>query len=234
MAPAPTSSELIASARADAAGEDVLAELAAAAALVADLEAAADATLEFFVDQCRRVGRTWSEISGALCVTKQAAHKRFTVPGPSAELFTPRAQSALRAAVEEARMLGHNYVGTEHLLLGLFEPAGGIAAKVLVEAGVSRAQVAQEVANRVPGGPRTARSSAPPPYTPRATRCKERARSEALSMGHNFIGTEHLLLALLDDGDGLAAQLLGTFGLQRTKVRASIVEKLSGFTSRDE
>jgi hypothetical protein len=231
MAPSVSAADLIASVRSDAASDDALEELSTAAATVARLQESGDAVLEFFVDQCRRDGRTWLEISGALGVTKQAAHKRFTVPSPSPELFTERARSALRAAGEEAHALGHNYVGTEHLLLGLFEPAGGIAARTLAEAGVTRTQVAQEIAKRVPSSPRLVQTASPA-YTPRATRCRDRALAEALSLGHNYIGTEHLLLALFDDGEGLAAQVLERLGAKRDEVRASIIEKLSGYTPR--
>ena len=231
MAPPSTAAELIAIVRSDSASADALDELLTAAATVASLEEAADAALEFFVDQCRREGRTWSDISGALGVTKQAAHKRFTAPSPSAELFTRRAQSALRAAGEEASALGHNYVGTEHLLLGLFEPSGGVAAQVLTEAGVTRAHVVNEITRRVPSAPPLAHTASPP-YTPRATRSRDRALAEAASLGHNYIGTEHLLLALFDDRESLAAQALYALGAQRDEVRASIIEKLSGYKPR--
>ena len=231
MAPGPTAAELIATVRSDAANGDALDELSTAAATVAKLEEVADATLEFFVDQCRRDGRTWSEISGALGVTKQAAHKRFIAPSPATDLFTQRAQSALRAAGKEAHALGHNYVGTEHLLLGLFEAAGGVAAQVLTEAGVSWAQVVDEISTRVPKAPQLARTVSPP-YTPRATRARDRALAEAHLLGHNYIGTEHLLLALFDDGESLAAQVLGALGVHRYEVRASIIKKLSGYEPR--
>jgi hypothetical protein len=231
MVPPSTAAELIATIRSDAATGDALDELLTAAATVASLEEAADAALEFFVDQCRRDGRTWSVISGALGVTKQAAHKRFTAPSPAAELFTQRAQSALRAAGEEAHALSHNYVGTEHVLLGLFEPSGGIAAQVLTEAGVTRAQVVNEITKRVPSTPQLAQTASPP-YTPRASRSRDRALAEAVSLGHNYIGTEHLLLALFEYRESLAAQALDALGVQRDDVRASIIEKLSGYKPR--
>jgi hypothetical protein len=231
VAPAPTAAELIAIVRSDAASDDPLDQLSTAAGTAAGLEESADAALEFFVEQCRRDGRTWLEISGALGVTKQAAHKRFTVPSPSLELFTERAKSALRAASEEAHALGHNYVGTEHLLLGLFEPAGGIAAQVLAEVRVTKTKVAERIAKRVPLVPQVAQTGAPA-FTPRATRCRDRAHAEALALGHNYIGTEHLLLALFDDGDSLAAQVLEALGARRDEVRASIIQLLSAMQAR--
>src|SRR5471032_979280 len=116
MTPAPGLQDLIETVRADASSGDPLEQLAVASTTVAELEAVGDAVLSHFVDQCRRNGRSWSEISAALGVSKQAAHKRFSLATASLERWTPRAQSALRAAAGEARQLGHGYVGTEHLL----------------------------------------------------------------------------------------------------------------------
>src|SRR5881296_2214437 len=135
MTPGPTLQELIEAVQTDAAGGDDLAQLAAAARTAADLEEVADGTLTHFVDRCRRNGRSWSEISKALGVTKQAVHKRFAA-GPSFERFTLRAKGALDGAAAAARGLGHNYVGTEHVLLGLYSQPEGIAAKALHEEGL--------------------------------------------------------------------------------------------------
>ncbi len=117
MTPTPTLRELIDSVRADAPGDDALVQLSQASRAVADLEQTADSLLGHFVDQCRRSGRSWSEISGALGVSKQAAHKRFSFDVPRFERFTARARSVLAHAEEEAQGLGHGFVGTEHLLL---------------------------------------------------------------------------------------------------------------------
>src|SRR5690349_1686763 len=130
MTPGPMLQELIAAVEADAGGGDDLARLGTAARVAADLEDVADGTLTHFVDQCRRNGRSWAEISRALGVTKQAVHKRFSST-PTLERFTLRAKGALTGAADSARRLGHNYVGTEHVLLGLFAEPDGIAAKVL-------------------------------------------------------------------------------------------------------
>ena len=226
MAPAPTLPELVATIQSDAASTDALDQLAIAATTIAAIEEVSDSVLGYFVDQCRRSGRSWSEISGALGVTKQAAHKRFMPSTPALDRFTKRAQTALRSASEAATNLGHNYLGTEHLLLGLFEPAAGIAAQLLAEWRITRSAVIEEVGERVPRSPVRAASSTPP-YTPRATRCLDRAHAEALSLGHNHIGTEHLLLALFDDGEGLAAKILGDLGADRDQARDRIIEKLS-------
>ena len=201
MPPAPNLQELIGTVRADAAGAEPLEQLATAARTVAEVEEVSDALLAHFVDQCRRAGRSWSEISRALSVTKQAAHKRFSSAAPTFDRFTGRARSALLAAAEAARSLGHNYVGTEHVLLGLFEPAGGVAAQVLDEEGITRATVEEQILGAVPRSPATV-AGVDPPYTPRATKAIERAAAEALSLGHNYVGTEHLLLSLFGRAGG--------------------------------
>ncbi len=225
MTPAPTVAELVATIRSEAESTDALDQLAVAAATVAALAEIGDSVLSHFVDQCRRDGRSWTEISGALGVTKQAAHKRFMPATPQLDRFTKRARAALRAAGEEAVSLGHNYVGTEHLLLGLYQ-AGGLAADVLAAANVTRANVIEEVVARTP---RVAMHSitTTPPYTPRATFALDRAVAESQSLGHDFVGTEHLLLALFDDSEGLAAKILADLGADRERTRARIIERLS-------
>lgn len=225
MTPAPTLTELIHVIRSDSPGPDPLDELATASLMVSAMGEASDSALGFFVDQCRRRGHSWTEISAALGVTKQAAHKRFMPVAPALDRYTSRAQAARREATEAAMTLGHNYVGTEHLLLGLFEPAGGVAAQVLTEAGITRSGVVEQVAQRVPG-PVVGVAVSTPPYTPRATQCLGRALTEALSMGHDYIGTEHLLLALFGDAGGLAGKILGDLGLDRDEARSRIIAKL--------
>jgi Clp amino terminal domain, pathogenicity island component len=227
MAPSPTLQQLISSVRADAPTHEVLDELVAAAELVADLNQTGDETLDFFVDQCRRRGHSWTEISAALGVSKQAAHKRFMPSAPASDRYTKRAQAALNAATEEAVRLGHNFVGTEHLLLGLFEPAGGIAGQILNESGIPRDGVERKINERIPTTWSDPSGHGPAPVrTPRATHCLDRALAEALTMGHNHIGTEHLLLALFDDPEGLAAKILADVDLEVTTVRARVVELL--------
>src|SRR5688500_13706671 len=144
MAPAPPLTELIATVDADAASTDPLARLATASAMAAELTETSDALVGHFVDQCRSAGHTWAEISDALGVTKQAAHKRYSVVPRDLGRFTTRARAVITHAVDAARGLGHGYVGTEHLLLGLFPP-GGIAAELLTESGIIEADVATSV-----------------------------------------------------------------------------------------
>jgi len=150
MTPAPTLQELIETVERDAPSRSLLDLLTTASSTVTQLEEVADAVLGHFVDRCRRHGHSWSEISTALGVSKQAAHKRFSLPGPTLERFTPRARGALDAAAKAARSLGHNYVGTEHLLLGLFAEPEGLAARALAERGVDRAVVEAKVLEVIP------------------------------------------------------------------------------------
>jgi hypothetical protein len=228
MAPAPTLQVLISVVEADSAGADSLGQLAAAVSTASELTDVSDALLDHFVDQCRRDGRTWNEISGALGVSRQAAHKRFTTPAPTFERFTERARAVLRAAGDTARDMGHNYVGTEHLLLGLFAPAEGIAAQVLVEVGATRERVAEKVRALLPPIPHDVGPERPP-YTPRAKQCLAQALAEALGLGHNYIGTEHLLLGLFADEESVAAKVLRELDVDRDGCRELIITKLSGF-----
>jgi len=188
----------------------------------------ANALLSHFADQCRRGGRSWSEISAALGVSKQAAHKRFSLATASLERWTPRARTALRAAAEAARGLSQGHVGTEHVLLGLFEAAGGIAARILDEPGFTRAQVKEQIVLATPPASPPSSSAVPdPPFTTRAESI-DRAASEALSLGHNYVGTEHVLLALFGEPAGLAAKILADGRATRDDIRKRVLQKLSG------
>jgi hypothetical protein len=228
MTPGPTLDELIATVRTDATSDDPLDQLAAAARTAADLEEIADAALSHFVDQCRRSGLSWTDISKALGVTKQAAHKRFSFPPRTLERFTPRARALLPQAAAKALRFGHNYVGTEHLLLALFTDQESVAAKVLADAKISEQKVEAFVLQATPRGSSTDDA---PPLTPLATRTIEKAVSEALQLGHNYVGTEHLLLALFGDTEALAAQVLAQTGATYDDLRRSIINKLVGLTT---
>jgi len=223
MTPGPTLQELIATVQADAGAGDDIAQLGTAARVAADLEEVADGTLTHFVDQCRRNGRSWAEISRALGVTKQAVHKRFSPP--TLERFTVRARGALKGAAAAATRLRHNYVGTEHVLLGLFAEPEGIAAKALTESGLSGDDVEAAILAITPRGEAEVGA---PPFTPRAAACLEKALSEALQLGHNYIGTEHILLGLFTDPDGLAARIMSDAGITHDAIRSRVIEMLSG------
>src|SRR6266516_1293420 len=138
------------------------------------------------------------------------------------ERFTDRARRVMVLAQEEARMLNHNHIGTEHLLLGLIHEGEGVAAQALESLGVSLPAVGQQaLAGRIP-------------FTPRAKKVLELSRREALAMGHNYVGTEHILLGLLREGDGVAAQVLVRMGADLNRVRQQVILILSGHQDKDE
>jgi hypothetical protein len=207
-----------------------LSRLSAASALVRDMAEVGDAALGYFVDQARHAGHSWSEIGEALGVTKQAAQQKHVgrvslgLNGPTFERFTPRARSVLSAAEPIARSLGHGYVGTEHLLLALYREPEGLAAQILVESGLpadkAEAAVSQrtEHGGEAPGGKLS--------FTAKAISMFSAALATALELGHNYIGTEHLLLGLIQ-GDGLAAEVLEGAGLSEQVVTGKVTEKLA-------
>jgi ATP-dependent Clp protease ATP-binding subunit ClpA len=143
------------------------------------------------------------------------------------ERFTDRARRVVVLAQEEARRLDHNYIGTEHLLLGLVHDDEGVAAKALEDLGISLAAVRQQVRDIIGGG-----ASAPTghiPFTPRAKKVLELGLREALQLGHNYVGTEHILLGLVREGEGVAAQVLVRLGADLQVVRQAVVQRLSGY-----
>ncbi len=140
--------------------------------------------------------------------------------------FSDRARRVVVLAQEEARMLNHNYIGTEHLLLGLIQEGEGVAAKALESIGISLEAVRNQVEEIIGRG-----SSAPTghiPFTPRAKKVLELSLREALQLGHNYIGTEHILLGLIREGEGVAAQVLTKLGADLDRVRNQVVQLLTG------
>jgi hypothetical protein len=225
MVPAPTLQELINGVRADAPGDDVLLQLSQASRTAVDLEQTTDALLGHFVDQCRRSGYSWSEISGALGVSKQAAHKRFSFDVPRFERFTERARKVLAQSEAEAHGLGHPFVGTEHLLLALFDVADGLAAQMLGSAGVTRSKVEMQVLALIKRGETP--GSGKLPFTPRAKAAVQSAVDQAVQLAHNYIGTEHILLALFLSQDSVAAKVLREVGADYDAIKAQIVATTS-------
>ena len=148
------------------------------------------------------------------------------------ERFTDRARRVMVLAQEEARLLNHNYIGTEHLLLGLIHEGEGVAAQALESLGVSLPAVRQQVEEIIGRGQQA--SSGRIPFTPRAKKVLELSRREALAMGHNYVGTEHILLGLLREGDGVAAQVLVRMGADLNRVRQQVIGILSGHQDKDE
>jgi hypothetical protein len=228
MAPAPQLPELIASVDADAGSAAPLARLATASTIASELAETSDALVGHFVEQCRSAGHTWAEISDALGVSKQAAHKRYSTVPAGLSRYTNRARDVFTGSIDAARGLGHGYVGTEHILLGLFPP-GGIAATLLTESGLTEQTVASAVLARTPRGHA---ETDQPVLTPRAAQVFSTALNEALAFGHNYIGTEHLVLALFRDPDGLAAQILAEAGVTYDDYKAKIIKMLLGLQQK--
>jgi hypothetical protein len=142
------------------------------------------------------------------------------------ERFTDRARRVVVLAQEEARMLNHNYIGTEHVLLGLVREGEGVAAKALKSLGVSLEAVRQQVEEIIGQGQHA--SSGHIPFTPRAKKVLELSLRESLQLGHNYIGTEHILLGLIREGEGVAAQVLVKLGADLNRVRQQVIQLLHG------
>ena len=143
------------------------------------------------------------------------------------ERFTDRARRVLVLAQEEARLLNHNFIGTEHILLGLIHEGEGVAAKALESLGISLEAVREKVEETI--GPAGTSTTGSPPFTPRAKKVLELSLREALQLGHNYIGTEHMLLGLVREGEGVAAQVLVSLGADLSRVRQQVIQLLSGY-----
>jgi ATP-dependent Clp protease ATP-binding subunit ClpA len=249
MTPPPSLQDLIETVRQDASSDDALDQLATASATVAQIEDTSDALLGHYVDRCRRDGRSWSEISTALGVTKQAVHKRFatsvadqifaSIPAPTLERFTARARVVIASAALAARDAGRTKAGGVHILIGLFAAPEGIAARVLQGLGVTRdavrsAALAAPAADE-PDEPVVGPAAAGDPPIPRFTADGRFAMRDALAialeLGHNYVGTEHLLLALYRNGAAPAASILAGSGASEAAVKAGVLELLRGYQS---
>ncbi|WP_049578075.1 Clp protease N-terminal domain-containing protein [Streptomyces sp. SBT349] len=213
---------------------DALDQLQDAVIAADHLGEVADHLIGHFVDQARRSGASWSDIGRAMGVTRQAAQKRFVAKGAVADIdpsegfsrFTPRAKNTLVAAHEEAKTAGNDQVGTAHLVLGLLGEPEGLAAVLIKGQDVSLDAVREAATAALP----EAADEVPAlvPYDAAAKKALELTFRQALRMGHNYIGTEHLLLALLEfeDGDGVLTGL----GLDKDTVEAKVVEALEILT----
>ena len=147
------------------------------------------------------------------------------------ERFTDRARRVVVLAQEEARMLNHNYIGTEHILLGLIHEGEGVAAKALESLGISLEAVRSQVEEIIGQGQQA--PSGHIPFTPRAKKVLELSLREALQLGHNYIGTEHILLGLIREGEGVAAQVLVKLGADLGRVRQQVIQLLSGYQGKE-
>ncbi|MFM8927643.1 MAG: ATP-dependent Clp protease ATP-binding subunit [Rhodoluna sp.] len=147
------------------------------------------------------------------------------------EKFTDKARRVVVLAQEEAKSLNHNYIGTEHILLGLIHEGEGVAAKALEALGISQEAVRDQVKEIIGQGQSTPVGHIP--FTPRAKKVLELSLREALQLGHSYIGTEHLLLGLIKEGEGVAAQVLTKLGADSNKVRAQVQQMLQGFDNKE-
>jgi hypothetical protein len=229
--PAPSLHDVIHLVEADTQGAEPLGRLEVASLPARHLAEVGDAALGYFVDQARLAGHTWSEIGEALGVSKQAAQQKHTVrlsPGfdtPTLERYTPRARNVLSMAEPLARRRGDSCIGTEHLLLALYEDPDAMAARILTELGLNVKRARAAVDHRAAGGPGAPAGTLP--FTPQARAVLTGALASALQLGHNYIGTEHLLLGLFG-GDGVAARTLKSADLSEEKVVSVIKEMLAG------
>jgi hypothetical protein len=230
MSPAPSLQELIHLVETETEDSSPLGRVGAASGLAGYLAEVGDATLGYFVDQARDAGHSWSQIGDALGVSKQAAQQKHLVrrasslEGPGFDLFTPRARNAVSDAELVAREWGHDYVGTEHLLLSLYRDPNGLGALVLIESGLNENQATEAIAQRMErgGGAREGKL----PFTRKATAVVDAARFAAAGLGHGYVGTEHLLIAL-DRVDGVAKEVLERAGLSPELVDQQVIAKLA-------
>jgi hypothetical protein len=212
---------------------DPLEQLTSAVLAANHLGDVADHLIGHFVDQARRSGASWTAIGASMGVTKQAAQKRFVPkdPGQPPDLdpsqhfsrFTERARSVVVASQNEARAAGNDQIGSAHLVLGLLTEPGALAARAIVAQGLSLDAVRQAAAAALP----PAAAEVPPliPFDQGGRKALELTFREALRLGHNYVGTEHILLALLElEGD---TGVLTGLGIGKAAAEASITEALA-------
>jgi ATP-dependent Clp protease ATP-binding subunit ClpC len=148
------------------------------------------------------------------------------------ERFTERARRVVVLAQQEARMLDHNYIGTEHILLGLIREGDGVAARALTALGISLDATRQAVENIIGRGAQSLPESGHIPFTPRAKKVLELSLREAVQLGHDYIGTEHILLGLIREGYGVAAQVLAGSDVDLNRARQQVIELLHGRSAK--
>ncbi|MBF6082309.1 ATP-dependent Clp protease ATP-binding subunit [Nocardia cyriacigeorgica] len=214
--------------------DNVLDQLADAMVAAGHLGELADHLIGHFVDQARRSGASWTDIGASMGVSKQAAQKRFVpkTPGDAAAMdpsqgfarYTPRAKNVVMAAQEAARGAGNAQIAPVHLVLALLSEPDGLAAKELLTQGATIESVsAAATAALPPGGDEV---PALVPFDPEAKKVLELTFREALRLGHNYIGTEHILLALLEQENG--SGVLSGLGIDKAVAEEHLVELLAG------
>jgi hypothetical protein len=209
---------------------DVLDQLASAVLAADHLDEVADHLIGHFVDQARRSGASWTEIGKSMGVTKQAAQKRFVPKGSALDLdpeqgfsrFTPRARNVVMAAQNEARATGNGQITPGHLALGLLAEPDGLAARIISGQGVAAETLRRTVTSRLPAAADTVPDLIP--FDTQAKKALELTFREALRLGHNYIGTEHILLALLELEEG--AGVLTGLGLDKPSTEQHLAAAL--------
>ncbi|MEV8022699.1 Clp protease N-terminal domain-containing protein [Streptomyces sp. NPDC086554] len=219
---------------------DALDQLTDAVIAADHLGDVADHLIGHFVDQARRSGASWTDIGKSMGVTRQAAQKRFVPknPGEASDLdpgqgfsrFTERARKVVMASQEEARAGGNDEIGTAHLVLGLLTEADALAARAIVAQGVDLDVVRERITDALP--PAVGEVPDLIPYDAPARKVLELTFREALRLGHNYIGTEHLLLALLEAEDGAGA--LAGLGIDKATAEANIVQAVEAIRAAHE
>ncbi|GAA1984582.1 Clp protease N-terminal domain-containing protein [Amycolatopsis minnesotensis] len=213
---------------------DALTQLSDAVLAGEHLGEVADHLIGHFVDQARRSGASWTEIGQSMGVTKQAAQKRFVPKGvDQASLdsyqrvygrYTDKARRVIVGAQQAAMSMHSPVIGTEHLLLGLISEETGLAAKVIEKLGAPLAEAREKAV--AAAGPRGASSVDAPSFTAPAKKSVELTLRESLRLGHNFVGTEHILLALLELGEGTGPEVLAELGVTKDAAEAEIVAEI--------
>jgi hypothetical protein len=222
-------------------GDEPLDRLASAMTVKGDMDELTDNLIGHFVDQARRAGCSWSEIGSAMGVTKQAAQQRHTSERsrrdrdrdreerrghrlPVFGRYTQRARIVVREAQAAAYDLGCPEMETEHLLLGILAVPRCLAAESLTSMGLNREQVSAKL--EVSHEPRRRGRTPRMPFSADATKVLELTIAEAMKLGHNYVGTEHILLALYDAADGKAASILDGAGITRDRVQADMLQRI--------
>ncbi|TDE28575.1 Clp protease N-terminal domain-containing protein [Actinomadura sp. 6K520] len=216
---------------------DALEQLRSAVLAAEHLGDVADHLIGHFVDQARRSGASWTDIGRSMGVTKQAAQKRFVPKGLTSDLdpqdgfsrFTPRARNIVVASMNEARAAGNDHIGPVHMVLGLLSEPEGLGAKAIVAQDVLLDAVRQAATEALP--PESENVPDLIPYDADSKKALELTFREALRLGHNYIGTEHVLLALLEFEDGTG--VLSGLGIDKAKAEANITEALSAIVAEE-
>ncbi|GAA3462011.1 MULTISPECIES: Clp protease N-terminal domain-containing protein [Saccharothrix] len=213
---------------------DALGRLTAAVELSGQLDELGDHLIGHFVDEARRSGASWTDIGESIGVTKQAAQKRF-VPKESADFtpaafdrYTDRARRVVVLARHHARFSAR--IGTEHLLLGLLDESGGLAAKTIAQLEAAEGTTRLTVLKRL--DPTVHERPDPQPFSTHCKKALELAVRASLRLGHRFVGTEHVLLGLLAEHDGTAAAALADTGVTREAAEAHVVREIDDAISR--